>query len=48
MVVNDNSTDNTQQVLEKFKKNYKNLKILNGKKLPLGWVGKVWALKTRS
>ena len=45
MVVNDNSTDNTQQVLEKFKKNYKNLKILNGKKLPLGWVGKVWALK---
>ena len=45
MVVNDNSTDNTQQVLEKFKKNYKNLKILNGQKLPLGWVGKVWALK---
>ena len=45
IVVNDNSTDNTQQVLENFRKNYKNLKILNGKKLPLGWVGKVWALK---
>ena len=45
IVVNDNSTDKTQQVLENFRKNYKNLKILNGKKLPLGWVGKVWALK---
>ena len=45
LVVNDNSTDNTQQVLENFKKDYKNLKILNGQKLPQGWVGKVWALK---
>ena len=45
LVVNDNSTDNTKKVLENFKKNYKNLKILNGQKLPQGWVGKVWALK---
>ena len=45
LVVNDNSTDNTQYVLENFKKKYKNLKILNGQKLPPGWVGKVWALK---
>ena len=45
LVVNDNSTDNTQEVLENFKRNYKNLKILNGQKLPQGWVGKVWALK---
>ena len=45
IVVNDNSTDNTKKVLENFKKNYKNLKILNGQKLPQGWVGKVWALK---
>ena len=45
LVVNDNSTDNTKKVLENFKKSYKNLKILNGQKLPQGWVGKVWALK---
>lgn len=45
LVVNDNSTDSTQKVLKNFKRDYKNLKILNGKKLPQGWVGKVWALK---
>ena len=45
IVVNDNSTDNTKKVLKNFSRNYKNLKILNGKKLPSGWVGKVWALK---
>jgi hopene-associated glycosyltransferase HpnB len=45
LVVNDNSTDNTQQVLKNFKRDYKNLQILNGQKLPQGWVGKVWALK---
>ena len=45
IVINDNSTDNTKRVLKNFSRNFKNLKILNGKKLPLGWVGKVWALK---
>jgi len=45
LVVNDNSTDNTKKVLNNFNRNYKNLKILDGKKLPPGWVGKVWALK---
>ncbi len=45
IVVNDNSTDNTQKVLKNFSRNFTNLKILNGKKLPPGWVGKVWALK---
>jgi hopene-associated glycosyltransferase HpnB len=45
IVINDNSTDNTKKVLKNFSRNFKNLKILNGKKLPPGWVGKVWALK---
>ena len=45
LVINDNSTDKTQIVLESFKRKYKNLTILNGQKLPPGWVGKVWALK---
>ena len=33
------------RLLLKQKSNYKNLQILNGQKLPEGWVGKVWALK---
>ena len=45
IAINDNSTDNTRGVLENFNKNYKYIKILDGKQLPTGWVGKVWALK---
>ena len=45
LVVDDNSSDKTREIVNKFKKNYKNLKLLKGKQLPPGWVGKTWALK---
>ena len=45
IVVNDNSTDNTEKIVKKFKKNFKKLRLIQGKELPSGWVGKTWALK---
>lgn len=45
IVVNDNSTDNTVEKVLSFKKKFKKLFLLNGEKLPDGWVGKTWALK---
>lgn len=45
IVVDDRSTDKTNLLVSEFKKKNKNISILTGKKLPKGWVGKVWALK---
>ena len=47
IIVNDNSQDSTENEAKKtFKKTkFKQYKIINGKKLPVGWSGKVWALK---
>ena len=45
IVIDDNSTDNTSKVINNFKKEFKKIFLLSGKKLPLGWVGKTWALK---
>ena len=47
IIVNDNSRDSTENEAKKtFKKTkFKQFKIINGKKLPVGWSGKVWALK---
>ena len=47
LIVDDNSTDKTQKKIRDFLKNinYKNCKLINGKPLPIGWSGKVWALK---
>jgi len=45
VVVDDNSSDKTKEVVNKFKKGFKNLILLKGKQLPSGWVGKTWALK---
>ena len=47
IIVNDNSQDSTENEAKKtFKKTkFKQFKIINGKKLPVGWSGKVWALK---
>ena len=45
IVVDDRSTDKTNPLVREFKKKKKNISILTGKKLPKGWVGKVWALK---
>ena len=45
VVVDDNSSDKTKKIVNKFKKGFKNLILLKGKQLPSGWVGKTWALK---
>ena len=45
IVVDDNSTDNTSKIVNNFKKEFKKVFVLSGKKLPQGWVGKTWALK---
>ena len=47
ILVNDNSSDKTVQLAKKTtnKENFKKFRILNGKSLPKGWSGKVWALK---
>ncbi len=45
IVVNDNSNDKTAYNVRRLKTKIKNLYLLNGKKLPNGWVGKTWALK---
>ena len=45
IVIDDNSTDNTSNIINNFKKEFKKVFLLSGKKLPQGWVGKTWALK---
>ena len=47
IIINDNSQDSTENEAKKtFKKTkFKQFKIINGKKLPVGWSGTVWALK---
>ena len=45
IVIDDNSTDNTSKIINNFKKEFKKIFLLSGKKLPPGWVGKTWALK---
>ncbi|MDD4983564.1 MAG: glycosyltransferase family 2 protein [Candidatus ainarchaeum sp.] len=43
VVLNDNSTDKTGEILDGLKKKNKNLKVISGKPLPKGWLGKNWA-----
>ena len=45
LVIDDNSSDKTRKIVNRFKKGFKKLKLLKGKQLPPGWVGKTWALK---
>jgi glycosyltransferase involved in cell wall biosynthesis len=40
LVLNDQSTDGTETVLNQYASQ---IKILNGEKLPVGWLGKNWA-----
>jgi chlorobactene glucosyltransferase len=40
LVLNDNSSDRTAELLEHFSDN---IKIINGSELPEGWLGKNWA-----
>jgi len=44
LVVNDQSTDGTAAALERLSAQYPQLRILNTKELPAGWVGKNYAV----
>ncbi len=43
IVLNDNSTDKTGEIIESLKKQNSNLRVLNGKPLVEGWTGKCYA-----
>jgi chlorobactene glucosyltransferase len=43
IVLDDESNDGTFEILQKFSSDDKNIRILQGKKLPKGWIGKNWA-----
>lgn len=43
IVLNDNSTDRTSNILYELKQTYPKLKIVNGSPLPEGWIGKSYA-----
>ena len=47
LIVDDNSSDNTEKrAKQTFRKSkFNQFKIIKGKKLPIDWSGKVWALK---
>ena len=40
LVLDDQSTDGTQQILEEFTKQYSNIKVIQGKGKPEDWLGK--------
>ncbi len=43
IVLDDQSTDRTAQIVVSFTENNKDLKLIRGKSLPGGWLGKNWA-----
>jgi len=43
IVLNDHSTDNTAKIISELANTTSNLKIIEGKELPPGWLGKNWA-----
>ena len=43
LVLDDNSTDNTNYVVHKYIQDQPNMRLLNGEDLPNGWIGKHWA-----
>ena len=44
IVVNDRSTDKTAEVVNDFKKDFNNIKLINIYSTPIGWSNKKWAL----
>lgn len=44
IVIDDNSTDETWEILEEYADKYESIKILKGKPLPEGWKGKPFAM----
>jgi chlorobactene glucosyltransferase len=45
IVLNDNSTDKTPELISEIQKEYPRLRIINGKELEEGWTGKCFACK---
>ncbi|MFN3344639.1 MAG: glycosyltransferase [Chloroherpetonaceae bacterium] len=43
IVLNDHSTDETGEILLRLQSEFATLRVLSGKDLPQGWVGKCWA-----
>lgn len=43
IVLDDNSTDDTVQIVESLEEKYDNLRLIKGKPLPRGWLGKSFA-----
>lgn len=48
IVLNDKSTDKTGEILHTMSQRYSHLRIIEGKELPEGWVGKNYACHTLS
>ncbi len=48
LVLNDNSTDQTMEVVKSFESRLPGIRILQGEALPSGWRGKIWALNQLS
>ncbi len=43
LVLDDRSTDQTLKLLLTYARKHKNLRVITGKELPSGWLGKPWA-----
>ena len=43
LVLDDNSSDRTHEIVKELSKHHQQLRIIKGKKLPPGWNGKNWA-----
>lgn len=43
IILDDNSTDKTNEIAKKYIR--ENIKLINGEKLPAGWLGKNWACR---
>lgn len=43
LCLDDNSEDKTYEFLKRYEQNYSQIKVISGKPLPTGWIGKNWA-----
>jgi chlorobactene glucosyltransferase len=48
IVLDDNSTDGTHEIVKQLSRRHKKLRIIKGKELPPGWNGKNWACQQLS
>jgi glycosyltransferase involved in cell wall biosynthesis len=48
LVLDDHSTDKTGKIVENYLEKHKQIKLINGKDLPEGWLGKNWACQQLS